>query len=324
MKKSIFLITFVLVVTLSMSPGQTIEEIVAVVNNEIITRSDYEMQLQAIYQILKSQLQGEEFEKQFMKIKDSLLESMIKEMLLLQEAKERGLNVTEQVDLNIENIKKEYNIESDEQLRRELSRQGLTYETWRKQLEENFMKQSVIYSEVESKIVLDDSEIVGYYKSHNKEFTKPEEYKLRAIFLPSTGKTSEELESKKGEILKRLKNAEDMAELASQYSEGPEKDSRGDLGSFKKGELARNMEEAIENLKPGEFSPWIDIKSGWYILKLEEKSESSLKPFEEVREEIWTKLFTEKKQKKEEEFLKNLREKSYVKILNPNPVNRNP
>ena len=111
-----------------------------------------------------------------------------------------------------------------------------------------------------------------------------------------------------------------MAALASQFSEGPEKESQGNLGSFKKGELSKNLEQAVEKLKPGETTQWINIQNGWYLLKLEDKKESRLKPFEEVKAEIENKLFAEQKQTKLEEFLKKLRGKSYKKILNPNPL----
>ena len=115
-----------------------------------------------------------------------------------------------------------------------------------------------------------------------------------------------------------------MAELAAQYSEGPEKESQGDLGSFKKGELSPKLGGAVENLKAGEITPWLDIGSGWYILKLEGKEEKRLKSFEEVKEEIQNKLFAERKKNKEEEFLKKLRENNFVKIIKPNPEDRIP
>ncbi|MFQ6068984.1 MAG: SurA N-terminal domain-containing protein [Candidatus Aminicenantales bacterium] len=319
MKKIAIFFIFLFAFTHLFGGEEVVEEIVAIVNQDIITRSDYENQLRNIYQILRSQYKGEEFQKQFTQAKNRLLESMIRETLLLQEAKKRGIDVSEQVRLNIEDIKKQYGLQSDEHLRRELAKQGLTLEEWKRQFEEMLLKQAVIYQEVDSKIALDDSEIVSYYKSHSEEFIEPEEYKLRAIYLSSSGKTQEELESKKEEILSHLEKGEDMAQLASKYSEGPEKDSQGDLGSFKKGELAKNLQQEVEKLEPGEHTAWIDIANGCYLLKLEEKKEKRLKPFEEVREEIENKLFMERKRKKEEEFFKKLTESNFVKILIPVP-----
>lgn len=322
MKKKALIFAILIFGTLFLGTGETVEEIIAIVNNDIITLSDYENQHQALYQMLRSQLQGDEFYNQYNLLKSKLLENMISELLLFQEAKEKGIDVTEQVNINIENIKKENNIQSDEQLRRELARQNMSFETFKKKLEEDLLKRAVIFTEVDRGIVIDDSEIVSYYKLHPAEFIEPSEFKVRAIYLSTEGKSEEELEARKEEISLRLQNGEDMSDLATQYSEGPEKESHGDLGSFKKGELEENLQKAIENLKLKEISPWLKIKNGWYLLRLEERKESRIKPFEDVREIIQNNLFMEKKQKKLEEFFKKLREKSYVKIINPNPLGR--
>ncbi len=110
-----------------------------------------------------------------------------------------------------------------------------------------------------------------------------------------------------------------MGSLASKYSEGPEKENQGELGSFKKGELEKDLEQAVEKLKVGEMTPWLKVRAGWFLLKLEERKESRLKSFEEARREIEAKFFNEKSQKKLEEYLKKLKERSHIKILMPNP-----
>jgi len=187
-------------------------------------------------------------------------------------------------------------------------------------MEEDYLKQAVIFSEVEKYIVIDDSEIVNYYKLHPEEFTEPEEFRLRAIYISTEGKTEEEVESKKKEISEKVQAGDDLASLASQYSDGPGKESQGDLGTFKKGQLEKSLEEAVEKLKIGEITPWLKGRNGWYLLKLEEKKESRLRSFEEVKKNVEEKLATEKRQKKVAEFLKKIREESYIKILRPNPL----
>jgi parvulin-like peptidyl-prolyl isomerase len=299
-----------------LSSQEIVEEIIAIVNDDVITRSEYEENLRALYQAMRSQLEGEELNKQYNLMKKNLLDTMIRDMLLLQEAREKGFDVTEQVNLYIGNLKKENNIETDAQLRQELRKQGMVFEAWREQLEENFLKQALIYSEVDRFIVTDDSEIVSYYKLHPEEFTEPSEYRLRVIYLSTEEQSEEELQAKKEEISRRISEGEELADLAAQYSEGPEKESQGDLGSFKKGELEKTLEEAVEKLNPGEIHPWLEARNGWYLLKLEEKKESRVKTFEEVKKEIEQKIFFERKRKKTEEFIKKLLESNYIKILN--------
>jgi parvulin-like peptidyl-prolyl isomerase len=317
MKKGmIFVFLLVLNSGVFFGSQEVVEEIIAIVNDDVITRSEYEGNLRAIFQMLQSQLEGEELTKQYNLMKENLLESMIRNMLLLQEAREKGFDITEQANLYIENLKKENNIETDAQLRQELRKQGMDFEAWRQELEENFLKQALIFNEVDKYIVTDDSEIVSYYKLHPEEFTEPEEYRLRVIYLSSENKNEEELQSKKEEISRRISEGEEMEDLATQYSEGPEKESQGDLGSFKKGELEKNLEEAVEKLNPGEIHPWLEARNGWYLLKLEEKKESRIRTFEEVKQEIEKKIFSERKRIKTEEYIEKLLKSNYIKIFN--------
>jgi parvulin-like peptidyl-prolyl isomerase len=305
---------------LSLAAGQVVEEIVAVVNEDIITLSQYKEQYDSTVQQMRAALQGEEFDKQLAMLKKEMLNMMITDLLLMQQAKEKDLNVGEQLKAAVENIKKENNIASDDDLKRGLQQQGMDYDQWLKQLEDNMLKQGVIYSEVDRSIVLDDSEIVGYYKLHPQEFTEPEEYKIRAVYLSTEENAPAALEEKKKEIGDKIKAGELFNVLAKEYSDGPAKESEGDLGTFKKGELDKALELAVSKIKAGETSGWIETKNGWYLLKLEEKKDSRLMTFEEVRKNVEERLYAQKKEKKLDEFLKVLREKSYIKILKPNPL----
>jgi len=296
---------------------EVVEEIVAIVNDDIITLSEYRAEFQANYQALRAQLQGEEFDRQYDFLKKNLLNQMITDVLLMQEAKKmEDFNVEEQMKIYVDNLKKENNIESDEEFIRILRQQGMDYDEWRKMLRNNLLKEAVIVSQVHRSIVVDESEIVNYHKSHPEEFTEPPEYTLKAIYISSDN----EVEAVKREIVEKIAAGEDFGSLASQYSTGPEKDADGDLGSFKQGELAKDLEEAVEKLKVGEITPWIQFRDGWYLLKLVEKKESRLQEFEEARRQIEQRLFNQKAQKRFEEFMKELRAKSYIKILKPNPL----
>jgi peptidyl-prolyl cis-trans isomerase SurA len=305
---------------LSLAAGQVVEEIVAVVNDDVITLSEYRGQYESTIQQLKGALKGEELEKQVEFVKKELLNMMITDLLLKQVAKEKNLNVSDQVRQTVENIKKENNIESDDDLRRAIQQQGLEYNQWLKQLEDNLMMQAIRYSEIERSIVLDDAETVNYYKQHLTEFIEPEEFHIRAVYLGTEGKTAQALEEKKSLVSERLKAGETFNALAKEYTEGPGKESEGDLGTFKKGELDKTLEQAVAKLKAGEMSDWLGTKNGWYLLKLEEKKESRQKTLDEVKKPIEERLYGEKRQKKTDEYIKDLKDKSYIKILKPNPL----
>jgi len=315
-----FIPLFILLGTIGLASSEVVEEIVAIVNDDIITLSQYKAYHDSLYQMLRAQVQGEEFEKQYDKMKGEILNNMITEILLLQKARQKQLNVTDQVKMYVDNIKKQNNIESDEQLKAELRRQGLEYEQFIKELEDNILRQAVLFSEVDRSIVIDEAEVVNYHKLHPEEFVVPEEYKLRAVYLTSEGVNKEELEAKRKEISEKVKAGEEFQALASQYSDNPLKENQGDLGHFKKGELDKALEQAVAQLNVGEVTPWVQAKNGWYLLKLEEKKESRPMSFDEVKKDIEQRLFSEKRGKKLQEFLKELKEKSYIKILKPDPL----
>lgn len=319
-KKKIFLGLLALVFTVALLSADIVEEIVAIVNGDVITLSDYKEQFNSMVQLLRSQLSGEAYFKEYDKLKENLLEMMITDLLLLQKAKEKGLNVKEQVKATIEQIKKQNNLESDEDLIQAMRSQGIEYNQWVKQLEENYMRQALIYSEVDRSIVVDDAEVVKYYKQKPQEFVVPPEFRIKVIYLSSTNNPPSTLEEKKQEISSRLKSGGKFEDLVNEYSEGP-KENGGDLGFLKKGEMDKTLEEAVEKLKVGEISDWVEARNGWYLIKLEEKKDSYQKTFDEARKEIEEKIYMEKRQKKVEEYVNKLKEESYIKILKPNPLN---
>jgi peptidyl-prolyl cis-trans isomerase SurA len=300
--------------------GQVVEEIVAVVNEDIITLSEFKEYHDSVYQMMRSQFQGEEFEAQYERAKKDMLDTMITDLLLLQMAKKRQYNVGEEVKNYIEKLKRDNNIESDAQFRQALLQQGIPYEQFLKQIEENLLRQILVSQEVDRSIVVDETEGVNYYKLNEAEFVEPEEYKLRAIYLAVETRTAEELEARKAEVDDRVGSGQDFTLLAGTLGDSPLAENQGDLGFIKKGELDKALEEAVVSLQSGQLTPWVQAKNGWYRLRLEDKKASRLKPYDEVKKDIWEKLFMQKKTKKLGEFLNDLKAKNYIKILKPNPL----
>jgi len=306
------------------SGGQeVVEEIVALVNDDIITLSDYRQMFELrIAQLRDEQFPPGEYDKAYESVKKGLLEYMITEMLLLQKAKELDLNVGEQVKAWLQKIKEDNSLATDADLRRAVEQQGLPYEVWLRQYEEGMMREGVIYTEVARAIVLDDAEIVQYYKKNPAEFTMPTEYKLTAVYLAAETRSAEENEALKAAVDAKLKGGASFADTAAELSDPPMKDAKGELGTFKHGELDQTLEAAVEKLKAGELSAWVSTKNGWYLLQLTEKKESALRSFDEARKEVEDKLYNQKRAVKSEAYIKKLREQSYVKILKPDPLEK--
>jgi parvulin-like peptidyl-prolyl isomerase len=295
---------------------EVVEEIVALVNDDIITLSDYRQMFELrIAQLRADQLPPDEFDKAYEITKKGLLDYMITEMLLLQKAQELGLNVSEQIKGMIQKIKEDNNLATDADLRRAIAQQGMPYEVRLKQYAAGMMREGVLYTEVARAIV-------QYYKKHPEEFTTPTEYKLNAVYLAVETRSAEESEALKAAVDAKLKGGASFADTAAELSDPPMKDAKGELGTFKHGELDQTLEAAVEKLKAGETSAWVSTKNGWYLLQLTERKESALRSFDEARKEVEDKLYNQKRATKSEEYIKKLREQSYVKILKPDPLEK--
>jgi parvulin-like peptidyl-prolyl isomerase len=303
---------------------EVVEEIVAVVNDEVITLTDFRTQYElSEAQLRNSGLPADQVAQQLEKFRKSFLDSLITDSLLLQKAKELGLNVQEQMKAMLESIKTQNNIASDADLRRAVEQSGIPYETWLRQAEEDMLRRGVLYTEIQRSIVLEDAEVVQYYKKNPAEFTTPTQYKIEAVYLAGENRTAEEIETLKAAVDAKLKGGAAFPDTAAELSDPPLKETKGDLGTFKAGELETALEAPLERLKAGETTPWINNKNGWYLLKLAEKTDSALRPFDEARKEVEEKIYNSKAAVKQEAYLKTLREKSFVKILNPDPLGFN-
>ena len=320
-KTKIFLVFFVLLFAVVVIGAQeVVEAIVAVVNDEFISLSDYKDRHDNFYQMLRAQYEGEEFTKQYEAFKNSLMDTMITELLLLQEARNMGADVTEQVKAQIDLIMEQNEFTSEADLIQALNRENIVYEDWKESLRLSALQQYVLGSEVGRSIVVDDSELVGFYNQNLEDFRELEEYTLKAIYVSSEEKSEEDVQAKKQEIDEKIAAGEDLSILAAQYGEGPEKDTQGDLGSFVKGQMLPNMEQAVEGLENGDLTGWIEMPNGWYLLRLENKIESRIKAFEEVRDEIESVLYNKKNETEIRKYLEELKGRSFIKILVPNPL----
>ncbi|HPW19164.1 MAG TPA: peptidyl-prolyl cis-trans isomerase [Candidatus Aminicenantes bacterium] len=302
---------------------EVVEEIVALVNDDIITLSEYkEMFDLRLADLRAQQMSAADYDKAYAELKKGLLDFMISDLLLLQKAKELGLNVQEQIKGMVQKVVQDNHFSSEADLRRAVEQSGISYERWLKEYEEGMMRSGALYTEVERSIVLDDAEIVQYYKKNPAEFTTPTEYRINAIYLGAEAHPGDAAEAAKAAVDARLAGGASFADTAAELSDPPMKEARGDLGTFKAGELDRTLEAAVEKLQPGETSAWVGSKNGWYLLHLAGKTPSALRPFDEARAQVAEKLHNEKMSVKSQEYLKTLRERSYVKILRPDPLEK--
>jgi peptidyl-prolyl cis-trans isomerase SurA len=315
--------------TVALTPGAAraqakaavVEEIIARVNNDIITQSDYQRADAQLHDEIAHDCQGCSQEKIADEYKDQqkdLLRGLIDQSLMVQRAKDMGISVETDIVKRLDDVRKQNSLNSIEDLEKAVEGSGLAWEDYKTQMRNGMLTQEVIRREVGSHINIPNEEVKQYYDAHPEEFTRPEQVDIAEIFLSTEGKSPEEIESvqKKAEDLRaRVIKGDDFNEIAKRYSEGSTaKDQGGDLGTFKRGVLAPQLDEVVFNLQKGQITDVIQTKTGFEILKVQAHFVAGLQPMDKVENEIMNRLYMGKMQPQMRTYLAELRQESYVMV----------
>src|SRR5215471_17667505 len=303
--------------------GKTIEEIIARVNNEIITLTEYEKARDSALEEAKQECQGrctpEQLQTNIEERQKNALRELIDQSLLVQRAKDMGISVKADVIKQLDQIRKQNKLESIDALEKAVTSEGMNWEDFQSNIENHLLKQRVISSEVGSHININDSEVSKYYEEHKSEYVRPEQVVLREIEVSTQGKNADELPAlkKKAETaLKRVQDGEDFGEIAKRFSDGSTKEEGGFLGQYKRGELAKELEDKVFAMKKNQLTDVMETKQGYLVLQVLEHYDEGQQSLDKVRNEIMDKLYSTRMEPAMREYLKTLREQSYV-IIKP-------
>jgi len=301
--------------------GKVVEEIIARVNNDIITRSEYDKSLATADEETRQDCQGkctpEQLQNALEERKKTALRDLIDQSLLAQRGKDMGLSVETDVVKQLDSIRQGNKLASMDDLEKAVTTQGLNWEDFKNNIRNHILTQKVISQEVGSHISIGESDARAYYDAHKTEFVRPEQVALREILVSTEGKKDAELAElkKKAETaLKRVKDGEDFGEIAKRLSDGSTKEQGGFIGAFKKNELAKQLEDVVFKMKRNELTDVMETKQGYLVLQVLEHYDEGEQPFEKVKTEIMDHLYTEKMEPAARDYLKTLREQSYVVI----------
>lgn len=294
--------------------AEVFEGIVAVVNEEIITYSELRSAQAQWLSQLREKYQGKELEAAIQKMKSDILDSMIERLVILSKAKQKNYDLEADIEIMLKDIKKQNNLNSDEEFKAALRAEGIEFDDYKEQLRLNRMQQKFLFEEVGDKIQVDNSQIMEYYKEHVDEFTNPLEMSLNCIYLNSGNYPDKEAISEKIAVIDSELKAIGFLETAKKYSELGDDNNNFYLGKFKKGELDPKIEETAVTLKEGEYSTWIETESGWYRVQVINRIEPSLIEYKEVREKIHNQIRDKKYQQAVKEIIEELKKESYIKI----------
>jgi peptidyl-prolyl cis-trans isomerase SurA len=301
--------------------GKVVEEIIARVNNEIITRSEYDKSIATADEEVKQDCQGkctpEQLQDAMTERKKTALRDLIDQSLLAQRGKDMGLSVETDVVKQLDQIRQQNKLSSMDDLEKAVTSQGLNWEDFKNNIRNRMLTQKVVSQEVGSHISIGESDARKYYDDHKSEFVRPEQVALREILISTEGKKETEmpdLKKKADTALKRVKDGEDFAEIAKRLSDGTTKEQGGYIGAFKRGELAKQLEDTVFKMKHNELTEVMETKQGFLVLQVLEHYDEGQQLFEKVKNEIMDRLYNEKLEPAVREYLKTLREQSYVVI----------
>lgn len=302
--------------------GKVVEEIVARVNNEIITRSELERSRAGAEDDAKQDCQNRCTPEQLKSIAEenrtNALRNLIDQSLLVQRGKDMGISVEPEVIKALDQIRVENKMQSLEELEKAVTSQGTNWEDFKGNIRNGILTKKVISEEVGSHISsFTSEEIQKYYDEHKQDFVRPEQVALRSIEVNTAGKDETEtadLRKKAETARKRVEDGEDFGEIAKRYSDGSTAKQGGYLGIYKRGELSKQLEDAVFKMKRNQLTEVMETKQGFLLMQVLEHYEEGQQPLSTVENEIKDKLYTQRMEPALREYLKTLREQSYVVI----------
>ncbi|MEW6736279.1 MAG: peptidylprolyl isomerase [Acidobacteriota bacterium] len=314
------LCAFLFASTVLAQEPQLVDETVARVNTDLITRSmllkaqkDFEEELKAKYPNDPAKAK-EEFDRGFPIILDLLIE----DRLISQRAAELSIDVEADINRTILDFAKQSGIPSLREFEETLKRQGVDIEDYRRNIRANFQRRAVLFRDVISPIYekLTELEKRQWYDSNKKFFATSGEVKISEIFISLEGRSAAEAEALAKQAVAQARAGKSFTELVTTYSDPqrPSVQKGGELPKFKDDEIIDYLRKVVDNLKEGEVSDPIQTDKGFQIVRLDERKAAGFRDFTEVEIEVSEAIAFEKGNTQLKDYFKKLRDKAYIRI----------
>jgi peptidyl-prolyl cis-trans isomerase SurA len=307
-------------VTLPVTPaitpnGTVVEDVVVHVNDLIISRSDVERAEQSLAQenAQASATPAEAAERQ-----KNLLRDMIDKQLLLSRGKELGINADAEVVRRLDEIRKQNHLDTMEDLEKAARQQGVSFEDFKAGIRDNVITQMVVRDEVGRRLQMTQAQEQAYYDAHKQEFTQPEQIKLSEILVPTPADANDaaiaQAQAKAENLEGQLKGGTAFEDVAKANSGGPTAAQGGDLGMYKRGALAKVLEDQTFDLKAGEWTAPIRTRQGFVILKVTDHTPAGVAPLKDVEQQVQEGMYTEAMAPALRTYLTKLREDAAIDV----------
>jgi parvulin-like peptidyl-prolyl isomerase len=307
----------------ALAQTKNVEQIIAWVNKDIILKSEYDNRLAQLRAELADPqrgqgLKGAQLEQAVTEQSKGLLQRLIDETLLVQQATEMGLTADIEIVKNMDKLRQEQKLPSMEALEAEIVKQ-MPLEDFKQNLRVQYLTSQVLQREVYGRVIITNADIMDYYEKHKKDFDRPAGVRLREITIITENRGPEEIASqrkKMEEAVAAIKKGDDFGEVAAKYSESQTAQDGGDLGFVAKNDFAQLapwLEEVANKLDKGQVSDIIPVQGAFMIVKLDDKHNGGLLPFELAQKEVQDTLWRQGVPAKTKEYLTKLRLDGFVK-----------
>jgi len=294
-----------------------IEEIVAKVNGEIITRGDIERTRKQMEAAMREQgATGQRLTDALAEADKNILRERIDQLLLQSKGKELNLNVDSEVAKQLADIQRKSGITDPDKFQQYVRDQtGMSYEDYKNDRKNDLLTNRVIRQEVASKIQIKREESQQYYDGHQDEFKREERVFLRELLVSTPpGTDTAQAQKKAKDLADRGKKGEKFEDLVRNNSDSSSAQQDGDIGAYEKGKLRPEIEKTVWDQPRGYVTDPINVGNGFLILKVEEHQKAGLAGFEEVLPEINNKLFNPRFNPELRRYLTQLRVTAFLEI----------
>jgi peptidyl-prolyl cis-trans isomerase SurA len=294
--------------------GTVIEDLIARVNDQIITRSEYQA---AEDQLLQEAHQNNISEAELEDHLHDLLRDMIDEQLLLSKGKELGITGDAETMRELDDIRKKNNLGSMEDLQKAAAAQGVSFEDFKQHIRDQIIRQQVVQQEVGRHLNMTHAEEQAYYTAHAQEFTVPEQVHLSEILVPTPESATDAqiaaAQAQADGLEAKLKSGTPFADLARTSSGGPTAAAGGELGDYKRGGLGSDiLENATFSLPAGGNTAPIRTRQGFVILHVDSHQAAGVPPLSAVEDKVQNALYFEQLQPALRAYLTKARADAYM------------
>ncbi len=296
-----------------------VEEIVAKVNNEIVTRGEIEKYRRQVEADIAHQQMTPERARQVLKQAETdLLRDRIDQLLLVQKAKELDLKVDQELSKQMAQLQLKSGITDPDKFQQWVREQsGMAFEDYKQQMKDSLLTNEVVRREVGGRIAISKAEQQKYYDEHKNEFVREEQVWLQEILISTAGKDEKGVaaaEKKAKDVVSRARKGENFNALARDNSDAETAEGGGNLPAFKHGLLKKEIEEVVFHESKGYVTEPVRQANGFLILKLVQRDAAGLQPFEAVENEIMDRMYAPRMQPAMRAYLTKLRQEAFLQI----------